>query len=779
MVRIRLCAAGFALALLGISPSFSAPAGNRPAGSPHVADRFAAILPDGRTVAPVGVSTEVGTGSFAVALTPNGRFAVVASGKRAFAGGGSWPDGVTGGSTMTVVDLATMHVSGVLAEPKSAFSGGLVVLKGLDGSAQAFVGDAASGSLFQATISANGQIAAAGNIALPKPSAPRFPLLSGAYVSAIAASDDESTLYVSDRNGDAVDVVDVATRRVVATLPVGFEPVGISVAHANLYVADEGLAAYRSLGVPVALPAFAAPTFVVGHSSSLAILPENSPQSFDSAQALALDPMPQGFIIGGAHPTAVVRSHDGRYAFVAFANIDRVAVIDSLPAPHVIGGLDLRFYPGSPYGTQPVALALGPHGKRLYVALRGFNAVAVLDASKPSDLHRLGLIPTGAAPTALAIRKDGKFLSVVDSDGYGIGWSTLERISLAEFAPEHATLLRATYSALRYARDEAHPAPNPLLPQLGTGVRSQAITHVICIVAGQATYDAIFGSAARRTWPEHLTPVFHSLALRFASSRNFYEESSSGRVDRAMLLGGIATPYLANASLINLPGTPLSGTDDPGDYPRQGYLFDTASQASLLVRNYGGLLDLTGLTDAGRYTMDIPALASLRDRTDLAYVVGRHPNDMVLAKEFVRDYGTLSNTAAAPDFAFVNLPDETANTADALSMSHLDSAVGTIVDAVEKLPTWGSTVVLIVPGGTGRLGDSIHPQRGFLLAVSPLTKPGYVSDVHVSIASVVKTEEEALGLPALSLNDLLASDLSDLFTPLQSSAAPTSMKRTQ
>ncbi|MHB8462511.1 MAG: bifunctional YncE family protein/alkaline phosphatase family protein, partial [Vulcanimicrobiaceae bacterium] len=630
-----------------------------------------------------------------------------------------------------------------------------------------------------ANIAVDGSVAAAGTIALPKPRAPRFPRVSGAYVSAVAASDDERTLYVSDRNSDALDVVDVASQRVVATLPVGFEPAGISVAHANLYVADEGLASYRALGVPVALPAFAPPGFVVGHSSSLAILPENDPQSFDAAQVLALDPMPQGTSIGGAHPMAIVRSHDGRYAFVAFANIDRVAVVDSRPAPHVIGGIDLRFYPGSPYGTQPVALTLGPHGKRLYVALRGLNAIAVLDASKPSNLQHLGLIPTGAAPTALAISKDGKFLSVVDSDGYGIGWSTLERIALHEFAPEHVTLLKATYSALRYARDESRPAPNPLLPQLGTGVRSQAITHVICIAAGQATYDAIFGSAAHRTFAENLTPVLHSLALRYASSRNFYEESSSGRVDRAMLLGGIATPYLADSSLIDLPGAALSGTDDPGDYPRQGYLFDTASQASLLVRNYGGLLDLTGFTNAGQYSMDIPALASLRDRTDLAYSVGNHPNDMVLAKEFVRDYGALANTAAAPDFAFVNLPDESTNTADSLSMSHLDSALGTIVDAVEKLPTWGSTVILVVPGGTGRLGDSVHPQRGFLLAVSPLTKPGYVSDVHVSLASVVKTEEEILGLPALSLNDLLASDLSDLFTPLQSTAAPTRTKRTQ
>ena len=714
---------------------------------------------------------EVGTGSFAVALTPNGRYAVVASGNRAFAGGGSWPDGVTGGSSLSVLDLATMRVSGVLADPQAQFCGGLVITKSASGSLHVFVGDLAKGALREATIAANGSIKDVGSIALPMPSAPRFPGLHGAYVSAIGASDDETTLYVSDRNADAVDVVDVVSRHVVATVQVGFEPVAISVAHKDLYVADEGMMAYRALGVPVSRPEFAPPTYVSGHSSSLAILPVVSAQSVDTAQVLALEPMPEGTIIGGAHPTAIVRSRDGRYAFVAFANIDRVAIIDSQPTPHVIGGLDLRFYPGAPYGTQPVALALSPHGKRLYVALRGFNAVAVLDASKPGILHRLGLIPTGAAPTALALTKNGKVLSVVDADGYGIGWSTLQRIKLSEFAPQHATLLRATYSALRYAREESHLAKNPLLPQLGSGKRSQAITHIICVVAGEATYDAVFGPHA--IFPESITPTLHSLALRYASSDNFYEESSSGRVDRSLLLSGVATPYLINSSMSDVPMLRTqTGSDDPGDYPRQGYIFNTASEAGLVVRDYGGLMNLSGRTKNGRYSMDIPALAALRDRVDLRYDAGKHPDDHALASEFARDYGALADAAAAPDFAYVMLPDEAVNPADQVAMAHLDSAVNTLVSAVEKLPTWGSTVIFIVPGGPGRLPDSIHPQRGYLLAISPLTKPSFVSHVHYSLASVVKTEEEALGLPALSLGDLLASDLADLFTPLQAVSSP-------
>jgi hypothetical protein len=47
--------------------------------------------------------------------------------------------------------------------------------------------------------------------------------------------------------------------------------------------------------------------------------------------------------------------------------------------------------------------------------------------------------------------------------------------------------------------------------------------------------------------------------------------------------------------------------------------------------------------------------------------------------------------------------------------------------------------------------------------VSPVCKRGYVGHAHLSVASVVKTEEELLGLPPLALPDLLATDMADFF----------------
>jgi hypothetical protein len=58
--------------------------------------------------------------------------------------------------------------------------------------------------------------------------------------------------------------------------------------------------------------------------------------------------------------------------------------------------------------------------------------------------------------------------------------------------------------------------------------------------------------------------------------------------------------------------------------------------------------------------------------------------------------------------------------------------------------------------------DHVHPHRTPLIVISPFAKPGYVGLRHYSTASVVKTEELLLGVPANNFGDLFATDLRDL-----------------
>ena len=133
-----------------------------------------------------------------------------------------------------------------------------------------------------------------------------------------------------------------------------------------------------------------------------------------------MDSAPDGArTVGGAHPTAVVTTANGAFAFVAMTNVDRVATVSLNGTPRVVGGTELRLFDKGPYGTQPSAIALSKDGSRLYVALAGLNSVAVIDARDPVHLHRLGLIPTGWYPTALALASDDRTLYIVNTKGYG------------------------------------------------------------------------------------------------------------------------------------------------------------------------------------------------------------------------------------------------------------------------------------------------------------------------------------------------------------------------
>ncbi|MBV8116966.1 MAG: hypothetical protein JOZ01_03255, partial [Candidatus Eremiobacteraeota bacterium] len=80
---MRAVAAALLLALLGAAPGqltiYSAPAGDRAAGIPDRAVPYNAILPNGKIVSPAGPSIVVGMNALNVALSPDGRYAIVSN----------------------------------------------------------------------------------------------------------------------------------------------------------------------------------------------------------------------------------------------------------------------------------------------------------------------------------------------------------------------------------------------------------------------------------------------------------------------------------------------------------------------------------------------------------------------------------------------------------------------------------------------------------------------------------------------------------------------------
>jgi hypothetical protein len=127
---------------------------------------------------------------------------------------------------------------------------------------------------------------------------------------------------------------------------------------------------------------------------------------------------------------------------------------------------------------------------------------------------------------------------------------------------------------------------------------------------------------------------------------------------------------------------------------------------------------------------------------------------MQCADEFMRDFDPLAKSANMPAFTALRLP----NAADG------DRAVGTIVQYLTHLPAWRQTAIFIVSDDVRPRRDHANEYRTYAIVVSPYVKRHYVNSHHFSTVSVLKTEEEILGLPPLSLGDMLTSDMRDFFT---------------
>jgi YVTN family beta-propeller protein len=750
-----LAAALVAAVLLGAASRpaplivYSAPAGNRPTGADKI-HPSTAVLPNGRIAAPAGASVYVGGNPLGFTLSPDGRYAVVSN------------DGAPPNSSLTVVDTRTMHVASEYRDAAAGFFMGIAAARDPGDPAQTLVlaSDGTAGGVRLFELDAVGQLTPEQTIALPASGGKR------AFPAGIAISPDERTAYVADNLGDSIVAIDLSARTVSRTLPVGHFPLYVAAGSRAILAPGTGLSTYSSLPSPAPEPQFTQPTFDPSKSSSLTVFESSDGQIGDPA-TVRMDQVPDGTqIVGGAAPGATLLNRTGDLAYVALSNVDRVAVVSLAGEPRVVRGLDLRLYPGAPYGAEPSAEALSRDGKRLYVALAGLNAIAVLDARRQTR-YRYGLIPTAWYPTALALSRDGRYLYALDSKGVN-GWGLLQKIDL-----KRTYLVRATLDALRYNRTPAVARFNPVIPPLRSNKRSESIDHVVYIAVGTQSYDAIFGDLKDDTgsqhgngdssisvYPESVTPNLHALARSYALADNFYAADENADVAKQFATAGEATLYQQLVAAAGAARAPMNDHgDDPEDYGRTGYLFNALARGGIPFRDYGGLLQLSGY-DGSQYHLDVPALAVLNGSVDLGYG-GWNPKitNMQRAAEFQRDMQRYVQIDNVPSFTYVALPAESGTTGAA----DTDRAIGTIADFISHTQHWSSTAIFVVPQGAQGSSDHVDALRTYALVVSPLARRGFVGETHLSTASVLKTEEEIFGLPPLALSDLLASDMSAFF----------------
>jgi YVTN family beta-propeller protein len=194
--------------------------------------------------------------------------------------------------------------------------------------------------------------------------------------SAVAAP--APRLYVSNEEGGDVAVLDTATLRVVARIPVGKRPRGIK-------VSPDGRFLYVALsGSPRGGPGVDESKLPPGDRSADGI------GVIDLAAGKLLHVLPSG-----QDPESFDITADGRWLFVSNEETAEMSVVDTA-AEKVTARV--------PVGKEPEGVTLRPDGKAVYITCEQDNEMVAVDTS---TLKVLARIETGPRPRSITFSRDG------------------------------------------------------------------------------------------------------------------------------------------------------------------------------------------------------------------------------------------------------------------------------------------------------------------------------------------------------------------------------------
>jgi DNA-binding beta-propeller fold protein YncE len=744
---------GFTLSFLsGIFLSSSLSAGERVVPSRLPSGEIQ--LPNGRLLTPTGAQTEVSPYPFALTLTPDGTRVVVAC---------------------TGADDQSLHLldaaSGKLLFKQPLPHSWLGLALSPDG-ARAYVAGAKGKNVLVYRLERDRFLAEEPISLKRKEDGPKLDATPGG----LAISPDGSALWVARILANDVVKVDLATKKIVATVPAGAHP------YRPVLSSDGKILALAAWGG-------AAVTFV------------------DPEKAIAA-----GSVKTADHPGDLAFSLDARTLFVAQANRNLVAAVD-IASRAVVRQISVAFGPDGPGtpsaesmpdGSTPNALALSPDGMTLFVANADDDAVAVVDLSLgPAKARAKGFIPSGWYPDALALSRDGKTLWVANGKGGG-SWEnsrggpdptkpnngdatrltrtipgTVSRIPVPP-AGELAALTTRAYANRRpAARGATLMRASAVVPAAPGG--ASPLKHVVYVIRENRTYDQVLGDLPKGNGDPSLvlfgrdvTPNAHALAEEYVTLDNFYCDAEVSADGHNWSMGAYATDFVEKIWPPNYGSHGFSYLfegNDPAAYPTNGYLWDAAARAGLSLRNYG---EFTGV--AGE--IDTPQAAGLTQGQEGALKGNTCPYypgfdteilDNARVDIWLKELAVFVKKKAMPRLMIVRLGnDHTVGTKKGgktprAMVAENDVALGRLVEALSHSPFWSETAVFVVEDDAQNGPDHVDAHRTVALVVSPYTRRGAVDSTMYSTSSMLRTMELILGLPPMSQHDAGATPMTATF----------------
>jgi YVTN family beta-propeller protein len=579
------------------------------------------------------------------------------------------------------------------------------------------------------------------------------------YPAGLAAT--SQTLYVAGNLGDSIEVVDLATRKVVQHVGTDRYPYAVVVDGRQLFVSCWG-------------------------DDVIDRFPINADGTLGKRSR----------IVVARHPSAMLlHAHK---LFIASATTDTIAVLDT--QTRKVKTLTDPPPAGPHEGSTPNAFAVS--GNRLFVAEADSNAVAVFDLCRtgdpacPDGRDRLSFMPIGRVPvewypTALLADRG----EVIVINGKGRGSRPNPKLSPTKRPPDSCdyslgqldgTVL--TFRADMPLRDATKRVTKANGWDVARKSRVYPFKHVIYVIKENRTYDQIFGDVAAGDGDPSLlffdaasTPNHRALAARFGLFDRFFVNAEVSATGHNWSTAAYSSDYVQKVVPAGYSGRgrtydheglnrgAIVDDDDDVASPSTGYLWDLAARKKLWFRDYGEFVvrasDVGGKGDAILATKRALVAAANPDYPPFDLDTPDQRRADIWLAELDRDVAA----GKMPAFEIVRLPnDHTSGGKEGkptprVYMADNDLALGRMVEAVSKSPFWRDTVFFVVEDDAQSGPDHVDSHRSVLLVISAYNRPGTVHR-FVNTTGVIATMEEILGLDSLSQFDHFGRPLHEIFT---------------
>ncbi len=513
----------------------------------------------------------------------------------------------------------------------------------------------------------------------------------------------------------------------------------------------------------------------------------------------------------GVHPTALAAVPHSPNVFVALANIDHIAEVDTADL-RVRGFINDGPYPDAPPGSYPDGLTIA--GGKLFVVNAGNNDVAVYNDQTGKGL---GLIPTGWYPAAITHTQ--KALYIVAAKGLGSGpnvqhqWvgnmmdGLVQKVNLRDLTFHlpvwtRMSLYNDGFTPVQRATRHAEDAK-------ATTFLRKHIHYVVFILRENKTFDEDFGDyKTAGAWadprldlygPREL-PNLYNLAHDYTLFVNFMADGevtaqghqwTTGASDsdfvqrtwpeyysgRGLVANPGWTQSLIPGGATGTGGVPL-GVDDP--YAIYENLSALGKWSNPWVSYPGRLFLFNDLLDHKVSFEDFGEFVSRSEAGNISRAMKKHLatgfpgwDRMILdtdREKMAETWLKAHPGAGFPHFLYIWLPDDHTAGRSACYYSpdyyvaNNDYATAKFIHYLSTTPEWRHMVVFLTEDDAQSGADHINAHRTFALAMGPWVKKDFLAGNPYSQVNILKTTEAIFGLPPMSQWDQNASVFSGIWT---------------